>query len=257
MGSASETFAVRAFGEQAQSRDVMLERQLAWYREVLPLVDERIIDAGANEGLVSEFFATVNDQRNRLWSVEPLAENVAAIRARVSTHNAEARWAVVECAVSSQHGRATMKLGASEGTARNSTLLAAGAARSGDLREVETRTLAEICADATVVKLDIEGHEYEVIEHALSDKPFAHSVKAWAIELHERGSRPVAPFFSMLRRAGYRVFGAGKSRKDPTGPWLTAEVPREFAWSMVAPAKGADGRDVRVIHVVALGGGAS
>lgn len=227
------------------------ERQLAWYREVLPLAGEHIVDAGANEGVVSEFFATVNDGANRVLSIEPLAENVALIRERIARLSASDRWTVAECALSSRDARGTLKLGASEDIAQNSTLLDESAARAGVLREVDTRSLVTLCPDATVVKLDIEGHEYEVIERSILAMK---SVKAWAIELHERGSRPVAPFFSQLRRAGYRVFGAGTSARDPKGPWLTAEVPREFEWSMVAPVKSSDGRSVKVIHVVALGG---
>jgi FkbM family methyltransferase len=228
-----------------------LERQLAWYAEVLPLDGEVIVDGGANVGLLSEFFATANGGRNRVISVEPIEENALQIERRIAEHGAGDRWTVARCALSDRDGEVSVRLGSGEQLAFNSVVVDPRSVRASalaSLRRVACRSLASLCADATVVKLDVEGHEYEVLDAAL---PVMRAVKAWAIELHMREGRPLSKVIGAIRRSGFRVFGAGQRRADPTGPWLTAEVPHELEWSAIGAAKADDGRDTKMLHIVA------
>jgi FkbM family methyltransferase len=259
----------------------LLERQARWYEELLPLSREIVVDAGANVGVLSQFFALAAGGRNRVLSIEPLDENAHEIEARIASLGANDRWSLSRCALSSRDGSLVLRVGrgeAPEATALNSAFVREGpGALSPDERRVPCKTLATLCADATVVKLDIEGHEYEVLDQAL---PTMHTVKAWAIELHMREDRPLsrtiaalraagyrvfgwcshrAPrgwrFIAALRAAGYRVFGAGRRRSDPEGAWITAEVPLTLEWSMVpVAATRADGSVFKMLHIVALRG---
>lgn len=228
-----------------------LERQLRWYEEHLPLKDAHVVDGGANVGLVSEFFAAA-DARNRVLSVEPVLENVLQIERRIESHGARERWTVRACALSNSEGEATARVGPSEALEFNSVLVdprAVSAAQLPSLRRVRTVALHELCPDATVIKLDIEGHEYAVLDASLEKMPRA---RAWALELHEHPAWSLARAAERLRRAGYRLLGAGVRPSDPTGPWATAELPLGLEWSMIPAAKSADGRAVKAIHVLAL-----
>jgi FkbM family methyltransferase len=233
-----------------------LERQARWYEELLPLSREIVVDAGANVGVLSQFFALAAGGRNRVLSIEPLDENAHEIEARIASLGANDRWSLARCALSSRDGSLVLRVGrgeAPEATALNSAVVREGpGALSPDERRVPCKTLATLCADATVVKLDIEGHEYEVLDQAL---PTMRAVKAWAIELHMREDRPLSRTIAALRAAGYRVFGAGRRRSYPEGPWITAEVPPTLEWSMVpVAATRAAGGVFKMLHIVALRG---
>jgi FkbM family methyltransferase len=230
-----------------------LALQARWYEELLPLDGEVVVDVGANVGELSRFFATTHGGRNRVLSVEPLTENIREIEAKIAAiPGAAERWTVAACAVSSREGKVRLKLGRSEdgdvATAHNSVVVESSAPRTTAEREVPAKTLAAICPDATVIKLDIEGHEYPVLDQALDE---LRSVKAWAIELHMTDRR-LSDTIHALRTRGFRVFGAGRKRSDPTGPWVTAEVPPSLEWAnLPVAATHHDGSIFKMLHVVA------
>lgn len=221
-----------------------MEAQSRWYFETLPLNDQVVVDVGANVGVLSEFF--VRAGARRVLSVEPLAENVAEVRRRIACAQAEAVWSVRECAVSSRSGEVALRLGGDEETAHNSVVTARV---EGAQRVVPCDTLARICPEATVVKLDIEGHEYEVLDEALASLP---TVRAWAIELHRVPGRPLARTLQALAAQGFSVIGAGRLRDDPSGRWVSAPVPLTLEWDAIPAAqRRADGSEFKMLHVVA------
>lgn len=217
--------------------------QTRWYLETLPLRGEVVCDLGANVGELSEFFVRVGAKR--VLSVEPLAENVARIRARIAALGADDRWEVAACAVSDRRGEVLLRRADDEGVLANSAVISADAP---DALRAPCDTLAGLCPDATVVKLDIEGHEYDVLDQALPSMP---GVRAWAIELHMT-SRPLQGVIQQLAAQGFRVFGAGRAASDPSGRWLTAEVPPTLSWdALPVAARRADGSVFKMLHVVA------
>ena len=231
-----------------------LELQSRWYQELLPLDGEVIVDVGANVGELSRFFATASSREpNRVLSVEPLVENIVEIQAKIAAlPGASERWTIAPVAVSSRDHKVRLRLGRSDDgdmtTAHNSVVIERSAARAADEREVEARTLRALCPDATVIKLDIEGHEYAVLDQALDELG---SVKAWAIELHMTDRR-LSDTIAALRSRGFRVFGAGRRRSDPNGPWVTAEVPPNLEWAnLPVAATHHDGSVFKMLHVVA------
>lgn len=230
--------------------------QALWYGEVLPLDGEVVVDVGANVGVLSEFFATTQGGRNRVVSVEPLVENVREIEGRIAAiPGASERWTVAPFAASSRNELVRLRLGRSADgditTEHNSVVVARGAHTKVNERDVEAKTLRSLCPEATVVKLDIEGHEYAVLDQALDEMP---SVKAWAIELHMTDRR-LSDTIGALARRGFRVLGAGRRRSDPTGPWVSAEVPPNLEWMNIPVASvNPDGSVFKMLHIVAKRG---
>ncbi len=103
-----------------------------------------------------------------------------------------------------------------------------------------------------MVKLDIEGHEYAVLDEALARLP---DVRAWAIEYHPQPGRSLRQSLDALRACGFTLYGAGRRRSDPTGPWITAELPAALDWAMLpVAARRADGTEFKMLHVVARRG---
>ena len=234
-----------------------MEAQKRWYAETLPLAGAVIVDVGANVGELSEFFFHALQGQGSLLSVEPLAENVAQIEQRIVRLQAADRWRVLQCAVSAQEGEVTLRLGSAEGTPHNSMVVttpsafdsASGSAAANYLR-VPSGTLSTLCPSATVVKLDIEGHEYQVLAESLAKLP---SVKAWAVELHLVPGYSLLTTIQTFRNAGFTVFGAGQKRGDRSGRWMSVEVPAGMDWDSVPVAqKRADGSEFKMLHVIAI-----
>lgn len=221
-----------------------METQCAWYLETLPLGGAVVVDVGANVGALSAFF--VRAGAARVLSVEPLAPNVAAIRARIAAEGAAGVWSVAECAVSDRAGEVLLRTGGDEETPHNAVVTDRD---DGAALRVRCDTLPGLCPDATVVKLDIEGHEYAVLDHCLDAMT---AVRAWALELHMTPRRPLQVTLQRLAAQGFSLIGAGRLRNDPTGRWVSAPVPPTMTWDALPVAqRRADGSIFKMLHVVA------
>jgi FkbM family methyltransferase len=218
--------------------------QERWYAEHIPLRDQVVADVGANVGRFSQFFWDASGGTSRVVSIEPLPENVAAIRARIRAANTD-RWTVEACAVSTRQGSVGLAMQRMHEGGWNSVVTEKSAART-----VPCRPLSQIVPDATVVKVDIEGHEYGVLEEAL---PRLLRVHAWALELHRVPDWPLQRALGVLMAQGYRVYAASREPEDPR--WVSAEISATLDWADVPPAKvRADGREFKMLHVLALRG---
>lgn len=228
-----------------------MDAQCRWYLETLPLRGATVCDVGANVGRLSEFFLGACGPTGRVVSVEPLADNVAKIRARIAAAGAADRWTVAPCAASSRDGEVVLATGRSEETELNSVVVADPARFPAPGRvRAPCRALSTLAQGAAVVKLDIEGHEYEALDEALPRLP---EVRAWAIELHLVPGRPLSRAVSALSARGYTVLGAGRRRGDASGAWVSAEVPRGMEWDAVPVAQvRPDGSVFKMLHVVAV-----
>jgi FkbM family methyltransferase len=220
-----------------------MDSQERWYADHIPLRDQVIVDVGANVGRLSQFFWDASGGTSRVVSVEPVMENVAAIRERIRAAGAD-KWTVEACAASSRTGTVTLSVAPHSAGGFNS-VVAGG--KGG--RKVKCRTLASIAPDATVVKLDIEGHEYEVLEHAL---PRLQNVRAWALELHYVPGRPLQPALAAFMGEGYRLYAAAADEDGPDGRWVSREVSATLDWSSVPGGVLPDGRAFKMLHLLAL-----
>jgi FkbM family methyltransferase len=220
-----------------------MERQERWYASLIPLRDQVIVDAGANVGRLSQFFWDAGGGTNRVISVEPLAENVERIRERIRAANTD-RWTVEACALSGQKGSLGLALYRTPSGELNSM-----ASPGKGQRTVLCRKLSALAPDATVVKLDVEGHEYAVLDEALTRLKRAHS---WAIELHSVPGQPLQRALGKLMAEGFRVFAAAADPAHPAGDWISEELSATLDWSDVPPSKlRPDGSGFRMLHIVA------
>ena len=226
-----------------------LEQQ-HWYRQHIPLSQQVIVDVGAHVGALSQFFWDAGQGTSRVVSIEPLAENVAQIRDRIRRAGA-ADWTVHACAVSDREGQARLQAQRLPTGGWNSVLWnrPGPGARGVSIRSAPMQRLSTLVPDATVVKLDIEGHEYAVLEDALPSLP---SVHTWALELHHVAGQPLEEVLALLSEHGHRLLAAGRSAADPHGPWLSTPIPPDLGWEKVPVAQvRADGSAFKMLHVIA------
>lgn len=231
-------------------RRAVLEQQKRWYAGLLPLRDAVVADVGANIGELSELFWREVGPRGRVVSIEPLRSNVRAIERRKG--DAE-RWTVVQCACSDKAGELVLAP-APVGYGWNSAIDLGTA--PGPTIAVPCRRLVELVPDATVVKLDIEGHEYAVLDDALDGASAMTGVHAWALELHERRERPLQQVLAQLARHGYELLAAGRRRDQPDGRWRAVTIDPSLGWDAIpVPEHDDDDPDrhgnAKMLHVVA------
>jgi FkbM family methyltransferase len=224
-----------------------IERQLQWYAQHMDLRGAVCVDVGANVGLVSQFFFDGGDTSTRVVSVEPVAANVEALRRRVEAAGAADRWRVVEGAVTDASGRVSLRARFDEREGWNSIVSASSP--PAEQIEVDAWRLHELAPDATVVKLDVEGHEFRILDDALPRMP---GVRAWAMELHMVHGRPLPRVFEQLRAAELEIFAATSKRGDPKGSWHSIRVPLDLDWPRIPVARRRpDGSVFKMLHVLA------
>lgn len=219
--------------------------QEKWYAANLPLHGEVVADVGANVGRLSEFFWVASRGTSQVVSIEPVLENVISIRERILRHGAKG-WTVQACAASARSGTVKLEIAKQATGGFNSVVTEAQGTR-----KVKCRPLSALVPDATVVKLDIEGHEYSVIGEALPRLP---AVKAWAVELHRVPTTPLQSALGAFMAHGYRIYAASADVSD-SQRWQSQELSASLDWAAVPPAKvHADGTEFKMLHILALRG---
>jgi FkbM family methyltransferase len=225
-----------------------MDDQERWYADNLPLRAEKIVDVGANVGRLSQFFWEQGARTNEVISVEPIAENIKAIEARIRAAKAGNKWTVKKCAVSAHDGHLALRPLRAEWGANSMVPIDDG----GERIQVACRRLEAIAPDATVVKVDVEGHEYAFLAQALAAMP---RVKAWALELHQVEGHTLETALQMISGHGYRLVGAGKKRSDLEGAWVNIDVPPTWTWDTIPGIPTVrDGlpSTFKMLHVLAL-----
>lgn len=223
-----------------------MDDQERWYADNLPLRDQVIVDVGANVGRLSQFFWDASGGSSRVVSVEPVPENVALIRKRIAEAGAKG-WTVEPCAVSDREGTVPMNVFRMPEGPMNSVVQSTDAETT--TVEVPARPLSALVPDATVVKVDIEGHEYGVLAEAL---PKLTRVQSWTVEFHLVEGQPLQGALQRFADHGFRIRAAGRHPKNPTGPWIAAEVPPSLGWDRIPVAQTrADGSVFKMLHIIA------
>ena len=131
-----------------------------------------MIDAGAYHGLYSTVLAKAAGERGEVVAVDPVPSNQAVIEVNLAINGLRGR--IEDCVVSNTDGEVAFS-GDSCGHIVD---------RGGIRRR--SRRLRSILPDATIVKLDIEGAEFEVVPAQLDDLPDA---RVWIVEIHPRPDR--------------------------------------------------------------------
>ncbi len=221
-----------------------MDQQEAWYAKHLPLKAQVIVDVGANVGRLSQFFWEQAKRTSTIVSVEPMPENAKAIEARIRAARAGNKWTLKRCAISSRDGHIKMRA-VQQPWGLNSVV---DPSETGTLT-IACRRLDSLVPDATVVKVDVEGHEHELLPSAV---PAMKSVRAWAVELHMIEGAPLERTLSLFADAGFRLLSPGAKKDDPEGPWVDVDVTPEWTWDRLPAARTTSGGIFKMLHLIAL-----
>jgi FkbM family methyltransferase len=219
-----------------------VREQLSWYRELVTLSGAVAVDVGANVGDVSAFFVEAGCAR--VVSVEPIPVLAAWLRRRAAASD---RWAVLDCAVGPEAGEVGLAIGQGPGGVPQGVVVERGGAL-----KVPCRTLHDVAADATVIKLDIEGLEHAVLDASLAQLP---RLRALLVELHLVPGRLLSQTLGLLVGHGFELLGAGRRAGDASGRWVGVPVAPTLEWDALPVAqRRADGSVFKMLHVVARRG---
>ncbi len=220
-----------------------MEQQKQWYRENLTLRAQVIVDVGANVGALSQFFWDHCGPQSRLVSIEPHPDNIKALSKRIRKA-ASKRWTLKRCAVSSRHG--TVALRELEMTGGHNAMVVDDAADF----TVPCMPLCQLTPQATVVKLDVEGHEYSILPEAV---PVLSHVSAWAVELHMVAGHALDTTLKLFVDHGFELVGAGR-KADDESRWLNVAIAPSLGWNDVpglASRRNGQPRTSKMLHIIA------
>jgi len=221
-----------------------MDPQQHWYRKNISLKGQVIADVGANVGRLSQFFWEHAGRKSQLVSIEPHPANIKAIQKRIRKAGSS-KWSLKKCAVSSRDGH--LELRTLKSDIGDNAMVVQG---DGNIK-VPCQRLQRLVPDATVVKLDIEGHEYEVLPDAV---PALDKVHCWAVELHRVEGYPLEDTLRLFVDHGFSLVGAGQKAGQPEGPWLDVPVTPALSWAQIPAAKRSqDGLPsvFKMLHVIA------
>ena len=169
------------------------------------------VDVGANVGAYSFWILSLIDRSGRVVTVEPNPDLARQLRYNVRVNGVQDRMRVVEAAVGAARGRGALSV-----AARNSgegRLISTGERSAGPPTiPVRVVTLADIVDDAKLdridcLKVDVEGHEADVIQPFLRSAPRTLWPRHLVVEL-KRGpgdARRSADLQAWLTARGYRL----------------------------------------------------
>ena len=163
--------------------------------------DLTIIDAGANIGLVSQYFIPY---AKKIYAVEPTAQHFDCLKKTVDFN----KWENIEpikLAFADKCGKVQMAI--QHGNLTMHSLF--NYENSDEFEEVEAVTLEKFIEDREIeqvdlLKLDIEGEEFKVL-YDDSFKRIVDKIKAIVYETHWFGGKP-EELQEYLEGLGYQVF---------------------------------------------------
>lgn len=157
-------------------------RELEWLIANIAPEGQKIIDAGAYHGLYTTVFAKVAGEAGHVVAVDPVPSNGAVIEVNLAINGLRGR--VEGCVVSNVDG----EVGFSKASCGHVV------SRGGTLRP--SRRLRSILPEATIVKLDIEGAEFEVVPAQIDELQAA---RVWIVEIHPARGRHPATVLDVFR----------------------------------------------------------
>lgn len=230
----------------------MIDGQQVWYSNEIPLSHQIVVDLGANRGDLSQFFWTVGKGSNTVVSVEPLPQNYKLIEKKIKKCKAN-NWRIEKCAAADYSGEMSMARQHSKKYGWNSMNAALmHTTESDDLISVEAKPLEAIAPNPTVIKMDIEGGEYVILDRYISALT---TVNTWAVELHMLPERPLGQVLSLFASHGFRLIAAGRDANSASGAWVSIPITPQLEWEQIpATSKSLEGREFKMLHIIARRG---
>lgn len=171
--------------------------EYSWIVQHIPLEHERIIDAGAHHGHYTLLFALASNNTAKIVAVDPHESNLAIVQVNLAlNHQSDA---ILECAAISEH----------TGTVRFELRSNGQITNMGGIAKVAKR-LPDIMPDATIVKLDIEGAEFDVLPQQITLMPDVHT---WIVEIHPQiSSASPQNLIDLLREHDFTCYWLNKKK---------------------------------------------
>ncbi len=200
----------------------------AWARRFVE-PSQVVWDIGANQGLFAFAAAAVSGTAGRVVAFEPDPFLTGLLNRSRATQNRGASVDILPVAVGSSNGVATFCV-ASKDRALNHLADVAGNPRTGGERDrfsvvcVTLEWLAGQLPAPDLIKIDVEGSELAVLEHA--GAMLLHEQRPrWIVEVAAENAQAIGKIF---RDANYRMFDVNSPDKEISVPaWNTLAVPAE------------------------------
>lgn len=168
-------------------------------------------DIGSNTGWYTMIALTAHT-KSTVYSFEPLVEHIACQKETVHLNSKESRVHIFETALSNHNGIETIRL-AGSGTSLEKDFLE----KDLGTRTIEIKTLDSLIKKEELslphfIKIDVEGHEYKVIQGALSTiteaKPILFIEVAYSLKgLHRKFiNKDFTILFETLSSLGYKSY---------------------------------------------------
>jgi FkbM family methyltransferase len=130
----------------------------------------RVFDIGANIGYYALMELGLIGESGELIAIEPSPSNVALLRRNLELNGKAGRVSLIEGAVSNASGSASFHLSAHSNLGTFHADGSAAKLLSGEQISVRTYTVPELAAEhgaPDLIRMDVEGHEVEVIDGML------------------------------------------------------------------------------------------
>lgn len=162
-----------------------------------------VLDLGAHIGSFTLWLA--ERSQARVYCVEPNPDTFERLSRNVYGLRASGQAILRQAAIGGSSGRMPLILAANSGGVRLGSRAAPGAHGRDD---VDVMTLEQALAYSgfprvDIVKMDIEGSEYSVLE--ATSRTVFHNISRWVIECHLIGSKDGTTAARLLQAAGYEV----------------------------------------------------
>ncbi|MBU0546500.1 FkbM family methyltransferase [Patescibacteria group bacterium] len=195
---------IRDEADQSVMREIFKFREYKSAEESIFVAKDPILDIGAHVGFFSMYCRALNP-KVKIFAVEPASENLEMLNSHIKENKLK-NIIVAECAVSGKTGKRLLEKDEETINYRLSPKFA-------DLKKcssikTETYSFRDFCAKneikkISLMKMDIEGGEYEVLE-SMSSEDFA-LVKFIILEYHNSRSENFRELENILRENGFSV----------------------------------------------------
>jgi FkbM family methyltransferase len=195
--------------------EIFAQREYELPTEIVELLQTkrplRVLDLGANIGLFGVWILGYFDDA-RITSVEAHSENAAVVSATIAATGRRQTWKLIEGAATTHTGTAKFVRSGypTSHLARNTEI-------GADVVNVVAVDALEYARDADLLKIDIEGGEWPILD----DPRFAQlPTPVVVLEYHPDGcpsKNPRAAVGERLQRAGYGLVSVRAERRHGTG----------------------------------------
>jgi len=186
--------------------------EFEWVREHLPLENQRIIDAGSHHGLYTCFLGLASRHRSEMISIDAMSSNCALTEANAALNGVQTT--IRNTAVSDKRGRVSFK------DASNGHITKPG--DEGTIT-VESVFLTDVMQSPTIVKLDVEGAEFYILNQQLKKLK---TVQHWIIEVHPSENRNPHDLMSLLKSNGLKLKWVNRGKS------IVEAYPDDADWSL-------------------------